>query len=132
MPITSSFSRDLTWLGTFRGRLGWLATPQFLIYGTGGLAVGETKISNSAFAPLVIPPLNAASESSKTQAGWTAGGGVEWMFAPNWSLKAEYLYVDLGDNDTTISYAYGANNSTLTSHVKDTFHIARAGINWHF
>ncbi len=54
------------------------------------------------------------------------------MFAPNWSVKAEYLYVDLGSNDTTINYAYGANTSSLTSHVNDTFHGVRGGINWHF
>ena len=34
--------------------------------------------------------------SSTTQAGWTAGAGVEWAFADNWTAKAEYLYIDLG------------------------------------
>jgi len=38
---------------------------------------------------------------SNTQVGWTAGGGVEWMFMPNWSAKAEYLYYDLGNISAT-------------------------------
>jgi outer membrane immunogenic protein len=33
---------------------------------------------------------------SETRAGWTLGGGLEWMFAPHWTHKAEYLYYDLG------------------------------------
>ena len=38
---------------------------------------------------------------SNTPTGWTAGGGVEWMFAPHWSAKVEYLYVDLSSNGAT-------------------------------
>ena len=68
----------------------------------------------------------------RRDAFWTAGGGLEWMFAPNWSLKAEYLYVDLGDINNTITYTYGANVSTMTSTAHDKFHVVRAGLNWHF
>ena len=54
------------------------------------------------------------------------------MFAPHWSLKAEYLYVDLGSISSTINYAYGANTSSLTATVRDTMNIVRGGINYHF
>jgi len=71
--------------------------------------------------------------TSNVSAGWTIGAGAEWMFAPHWSLKAEYLYVDLGNISSTINYAYATGNtSTLTATVRDTMNIVRGGINYHF
>ena len=74
---------SLSWFGTVRGRVGYLIMPTLLIYGTGGFAYGQV----DAFG------------FSNTATGWTAGGGAEWMFAPNWSAKVEYLYVDLSANN---------------------------------
>ncbi len=122
----STFSRELNWLSTFRGRVGvtpWSAPV--LVYATGGLAVGETKIANGVFHP----PLNAASETSDTRAGWTLGLGAEWAFAPQWSVKAEYLHVDLGDTSTTlVQPPYG----TMRSEATDSLNIVRGGVNYHF
>lgn len=136
VPITSSFDRESDWLATFRGRVGFTATPDFLIFGTGGLAVGRDGLSNVFICPTCGPvsPLApfGVSESRRTATGWTAGGGFEWMFMPHVSLKAEYLYVDLGTQSTTEIYNYGAFASSLTSSVRNTENIARAGINWHF
>jgi outer membrane immunogenic protein len=70
-------------LATVRGRAG-VAFDQVLLYGTGGLAVADTKISATNGV--------VSLSDSKTQAGWTVGAGVEWMFMPRWSIKAEYLY----------------------------------------
>jgi outer membrane immunogenic protein len=70
--------------------------------------------------------------SSNTSVGWTSGGGVEWRFAPQWSVKVEYLYVDLGSQSNTITFTCGPNISPLTSTVHDTFNIVRGGINFHF
>jgi len=136
VPQTTTYHRELDWLATFRGRLGVTLAPAFLVYATGGLAVGETKLGNSYICPTCAPPASTESsttnQSSNTSAGWTAGGGAEWMFAPNWSVKAEYLYVDLGKHNSSIAYTYGANVSTLTSRANDTMHIVRGGINFHF
>lgn len=136
VPQTTTYHRELDWLATFRGRVGITATPALLLYATGGLAVGQTKIGNSYICPTCIPPASSqagtTNTSSNTSAGWTAGAGIEWMFAPNWSLKAEYLYVDLGSHDSTITYSYGPNTSSLTSSVHDRMNIARGGINYHF
>jgi outer membrane immunogenic protein len=136
VPITTGYSRELDWLATIRGRVGYTVLPSFLVYGTGGLAVGETKVGSSVVAPLAAPPTGSEPTtditSSNTSVGWTAGAGVEWMFAPRWSAKAEYLYVDLGQHSNTLTYTYGANVSTLTSTVKDTSNIVRGGINYHF
>src|SRR5271169_4255848 len=69
-------------LATVRGRVG-VALDQVLLYGTGGLALADAKIGASA--------LGVGISDSKTLTGWTLGAGVEWMFMPRWSLKAEYL-----------------------------------------
>jgi len=136
VPNTSTYSRELDWLGTFRGRVGVTATPSLLLYATGGLAVGQTRIGSTESCPAANPPCSSepgmTNQSSNTAVGWTVGAGTEWMFAPHWSLKAEYLYVDLGSHSSTIIYTYGANSSTLTSTVRDTENIARAGVNYHF
>ena len=74
------------WLATVRGRLGY-AFDRFLPYFTGGLALGDIN------ATLPLPVLPGGSVSS---AGWTVGAGLEVGLVSNVSLKAEYLYVDLG------------------------------------
>ena len=74
------------WLATVRGRLGY-AFDRFLPYFTGGLALGDIN------ATLPVPVLPGGSVSS---AGWTVGAGLEVGLVSNVSLKAEYLYVDLG------------------------------------
>ena len=132
VPITTSASRDLDSLGTLRGRLGFTPGAPVLFYVTGGLAVGEHSLGIGAVAPAGAPPLNAFATTQSTTAGWTVGTGIEWKLAPQWSIKAEYLYVDLGTLNSTINYAYGGNNSTLTASIHDTYNIARAGVNWHF
>ena len=98
---TSTGSEKLDWLGTLRGRLGWIPTPPLLVYATGGLAYGrvQTGASFSLQESNNGVPLSAgltAVSQSDTRAGWTVGGGLEWMFAPQWSVKGEYLYYDLG------------------------------------
>jgi outer membrane immunogenic protein len=136
VPTALSVNRELDWLSTYRARLGFTAMPAFLVYGTGGVAVGQTKVGNAwtcvTCAPASTTEASTTNEVSHTAVGWTAGAGVEWMFAPGWSAKAEYLYVDLGTNSSTIAYAYGPDTSTLTSSVRDTYNVVRGGINYHF
>jgi outer membrane immunogenic protein len=82
-----------------------------------------------------------ASSSSTTMVGWTAGGGTEWMFMPNWSVKAEYLYYDLGNmSGSLVNNYYGLNASSgdnglesITNYSKRiSGNIVRAGVNYHF
>jgi outer membrane immunogenic protein len=120
-PITTTYTRQLDWLSTVRGRLGFTASPNVLLYVTGGLAVGEVKTGNAAacatFAPPCFTEATTTNTNTSTRAGGTVGGGLEWMIAPHWSIKAEYLYANLGRTNSTINYSYN---------------IARAGVNWHF
>lgn len=132
-PLTTNAARELDWLGTFRGRVGFTPAAPLLLFATGGLAVGQHKLGIGITDPTAVPPANLFNQTSNVSAGWTIGAGAEWMFAPHWSLKAEYLYVDLGNISSTINYAYATGNtSTLTATVRDTMNIVRGGINYHF
>ena len=137
----------LDYLGTVRGRMGYLVTPTLLMYGTGGLAYGgvTTNVSNyqswadGSGAGQNFQVIGNGSFSN-TQVGWAGGGGVEWMFLPNWSAKAEYLYYDLGRiSGTVVNNFIGANaaagnnglQSTSTYAGRATGNIIRAGVNYH-
>jgi outer membrane immunogenic protein len=127
--VSEKFYSD--WLSTVRGRLG-LSFGEFLFYGTGGLAIAEVGFSDMVFVPPAggthSNPGEAGSRNS-TRLGWVAGGGGEWAFMPNWSLKLEYLHVDLGNTSNT-SVAFPP-QTILHSHSL-TEEILRVGINYHF
>ncbi len=136
-------SRSLDYLGTVRGRLGWLFTPTLLVYGTGGLAYGGVSLNYSIaqqclLCSWTVAPFAAASFAD-TRVGWTAGGGLEWMFMPNWSAKIEYLYYDLG-NVSLNSVIIGTNpangplflSSFPQARTRFDGNIVRAGVNYHF
>jgi outer membrane immunogenic protein len=97
------------WFGTVRGRAGY-AFNNVLFYGTGGLAFGELRAETFGLS------------ESHTNAGWTLGAGAEMGFAPSWSAKIEYLYVDLADSNFVIT---GASSGYR-------FGLIRAGVNYHF
>jgi outer membrane immunogenic protein len=120
------------WLSTIRARIGFLPAPAWMIYATGGLAIANVKFADAAvFAH--SDTFNAAGNDD-TRTGWTAGGGVEWMFMPKWSLKLEGLFVDLGNvNFVSINSLPAVfPNSTIAHRHSFTETIARAGINFHF
>jgi outer membrane immunogenic protein len=74
-----------------------------------------------------------APTTSGISIGWTAGAGMEWMFARNWSAKAEYLYVDLGKHaatGVTLPNAIPPGSYTASADFRE--HIARFGVNYKF
>lgn len=136
-------TKNLTYLGTVRGRIGFLVTPTLFAYGTGGLAYGGTKSSTGIYG--FQNPNTGSSDffgvgfSSTARVGWTAGGGVEWMFLPNWSAKIEYLYYDLGSLNysvgPTIANLLGgpiAFVNTASTSTRFNGNVVRAGLNYHF
>ena len=101
-----SVTKNLDYLGTVRGRLGFLLTPTFLVYGAGGFAYGGASFNTSFIAnesqATPYPTVSAQSNSGQTRTGWTAGGGLEWTLKSNLSAKIEYLYYDLGTLDNSL------------------------------
>lgn len=134
---TTSSANALSYLGTARGRLGYLVSPSLLIYGTGGLAYGGASLSLNQFQQFGIALGSSYANTAKTLAGWTAGGGVEWMFLPNWSVKAEYLFYNLGalsTSNTFVAFSPSGGQWTYDAYASRTFsgNIVRAGLNHHF
>jgi opacity protein-like surface antigen len=112
-----------TWLSTVRGRAG-CAFDRYLVYATAGAAFGDVR-ANFSNDPV----------SSASKAGWTVGAGVEVAFARNWSARAEYLFVNLGDGSCTTDCAIvDANGSALIPNIAVRFNesIVRGGINYRF
>jgi outer membrane immunogenic protein len=147
---TLTATNSVNWLGTVRGRIGIAATPNLLIYGTGGLAYGGVNSStgiNEAFSgPAAIGATGifpASGNFSETRVGWTVGAGGEWMFTSNWSAKLEYLHYDLGSANygTSVSnfsvapfnpvgqLLYTLGQSSSTNFRGD---IVRVGLNYKF
>lgn len=142
--ITTQQTDRLKWFGTARVRGGALVTPSLLAYVTGGLAYGEvssethTTVSQGLIgAPPTCGPAGnifcGDGSASKLRLGWTAGAGLEQALPNGWSLKAEYLYYDLG----SVSYPFFTQQSppqsavmTVDSSAKG--HIGRIGLNYKF
>ena len=130
-PYIQSEVVKADWLATMRARLG-VTSGMTLFYVTGGLAVADVKFAQGLSFLGGVFPVNTGSVS-QTKAGWTVGGGVEWAAKNNWSVKAEYLYADLGkvsfsSDDTLVP---GAGFSLVHSaHL--TANIVRLGVNYKF
>jgi outer membrane immunogenic protein len=154
-PVTQTVASEqkVDWWGTVRARLGWLARPDLLLYGTGGFAYGRVAVSDSLTfngPPGVVignlPPFSFicainvicfSGATSDVKYGWTAGAGGEWRVARNWSFKAEYLYVNLGNASVNaVANAVntpGATPASYRANFGDTdFHVVRVGVNYHF
>jgi outer membrane immunogenic protein len=124
---------ELEYFGTLRGRAGY-TFGRALIYGSGGFATGSVKdelsITNNASSG------NATSagslSNSRTATGWAAGAGIEFALTPSWSLKTEYLHMDLGS--TTVSQSAAAVPGSFSALANLTVHhdydIVRGGWNY--
>ena len=118
---------------TARGRFGY-AVGNLLFYGTGGFAWVREKLSATGTTqgcsfPVVCGPLTPfASSDTRWVAGWTAGGGIDYAFAPNWFVRVEYLRLEFGKHNFTVDPALSGTPLPLASHVD----IVRFGLNYKF
>jgi outer membrane immunogenic protein len=130
-PISSSVnsvSSELSWFATVRGRVG-LTFDRTLIYATGGLTIDHVKdsvINNFS------SPVNLFGKTSTTRAGWTIGGGLEYAVTNTWSLKAEYLYMNLGSIAVTATDPINFPGQFATYSFRHRYDIARGGVNYRF
>jgi outer membrane immunogenic protein len=159
-PFTQTVTahQETDWFGTVRGRVGWLATPNLLLFGTGGFAYGRVSDSgnwainapagatvqfsdvhnNFAWSCSVGPgPASTicfAGNSSGVRTGWTAGGGLEWLLDQHWSAKIEYLFVDLGTNTVRVVslFPFIFTPSSFNAAFHDRFNVVRLGLNYRF
>lgn len=104
--------------GTVRGRIGY-AVNQILFYGTGGYAWADSRLSATV--------LGLTIADTRFNSGWTAGAGVEVMFAPKWSVKAEYLYKSFDSQTYFTGIVPGG-----VPVGKINLHTGQVGVNYHF
>ena len=135
---TLTLSDEQKWVGTVRGRLGFTPATMsnWLFYVTGGLAYGDFEHSATQFCNVGCTQTRIISDSV-TKAGWTVGGGVEVALNRNWSLGAEYLYMDFG-TDTLVGAPagtlppFGSTFTSTTVSFHDKSQVARLKLNYRF
>jgi outer membrane immunogenic protein len=138
-PGITTVHQNVSWLGTVRPRMGRLITDRLLLYGTGGFAYADVDRSASIGYPLggnLLPGVTGQQyygASSGTKTGWTYGGGLEWAFANKLSLKAEYLYYDLGSETIAVTpYFAGSPPGLVFARFHAMGQIVRTGLNYRF
>jgi outer membrane immunogenic protein len=109
------------WYGTATARIGF-SDSRWMIYGKGGLALAS--ITNEAGgSTLGAVDANDYTKLDEIRAGWALGGGVEFAFQRNWTMKVEYLYMDFGkDTSTNASGDQFSHDNSL--------HTLKVGLNY--
>ncbi len=103
-------------VSTFRGRVGAVSGP-WMLYATGGLALGAGRYQNDQ---LIGDP----EKVLRIRPGWSAGGGIEFAFAPMWTARLEYLYDRLDGAQLTFP-----SGTTFQASSAD-FQSVRLGLNY--
>jgi outer membrane immunogenic protein len=118
------------WITTVAGRLGY-AFDHVLIYGKGG----GGWVGNNNFTVTNVPTGASFSlANDSTNSGWLAGGGVEWAFAPNWTVRAEYDFLGLSNRSFTLPATFpvaALAGDTFTTHDRDV-QMFTVGVNYLF
>jgi outer membrane immunogenic protein len=122
-------NQQLDYFGTLRARLGFTPADRFLIYVTGGLAYGDVSSSGN----VSLEGANFPGSRSGFQAGWTVGAGSEYALTNHWSVKLEYLYIDLGSTSyTCVGQPPAPPTFTYLTTIDTAQHIIRVGLNYKF
>jgi outer membrane immunogenic protein len=120
-PGNTFVTQDTRGLGSVTGRLGYTWGPA-LLYAKGGYAWRDSELGVTvAGAPA------AFTTSGNRNSGYTVGGGLEYLFAPNWSAKAEYQYYKFDNTNFT-----GGSAPVVGSSFRNDEHAVKAGINYRF
>lgn len=139
----------LDWYGTVRGRLGFLPHERVFLYATGGLAYGHVRTDYTS-GIVGLPTLTGSVGTNRT--GWIAGAGAEGAIDRNWTVRAEYFYMDLGRAGTALGTGttsavtgpivvgdgrfnlFTTTTNTVTGSVSTRFvdHIGRLAFNYRF
>ena len=109
-------------IGSVTGRLGYTWGPA-LLYAKGGYAFRDNNAIGVSVAGAPAPFATTGGQKN----GYTVGGGLEYMFAPNWSAKAEYQYYDFG----TTTFTAGP-PAVVGTRLKDDEHSVKLGVNYRF
>jgi outer membrane immunogenic protein len=113
-----SIAAKTTWDASARGRVGFLVTPDTLLYATGGAAWQHYAITTTcgsalcSASPMIMGGqflgggegfTPAVTNSATTKTGWTIGGGIETALGGHWFARADYRFADFGDSNFSIT-----------------------------
>jgi outer membrane immunogenic protein len=121
------------WNASVRGRIGWLVTPNAMLFATGGVAFTNFKLNNPACPDCsnFDDPLNIVD--GETRVGWVVGGGIEYALDSFWHLKLEYLHADFGSTSTTLGCeSEGCAIDFVTFRTKLKQDMVRVGLSYAF
>ena len=104
--------------GSATGRIGFLPANAVLLYVKGGYAWADNQVSATGFG--------VTFAESRFHSGWTVGGGLEYLFVPNWSGKVEYMYADYSNANYLTAFVPGGIGLGVT------VNTVKAGVNYHF
>jgi outer membrane immunogenic protein len=127
VAVSVTSSQQLDYFGTIRGRAGVLVVPEVLLYATGGFAYGRVHTDSN---------IAGALRQENFNPGWTVGAGAEGAVGGGWSVRLEYLYLDLGNVSGVFKSNVLALDATnllvqgFNSHITDN--IVRIGLNYAF
>jgi outer membrane immunogenic protein len=129
-PITYTVDQSLhtDFLWTLRPRVGYVM-GDFLIFGSAGIALTETHF-DASFIDSAAPGSSLTHSKSKTEIGWTIGGGAAYAITQNISVKGEYLYQHFGTSHDSVVSPNGY--VTLATDTRLRSHLFRAGVNYNF
>jgi outer membrane immunogenic protein len=114
----------VNWFDTLTGRLGYAFAPGWLLYGQGGVAWVKTSTD------VTFNGFDFGDFGNRTRTGWTAGGGIEWMFTRGWSAFLEGNYMDFGSNDHTIFNVNCPNSVSCTFNTHAKAATVLVGLNY--
>jgi outer membrane immunogenic protein len=115
-----SYKTDLNSILLFTGRVG-MTFDRLLIYVTGGGAWARDEFNYTS------PGVGTAT-TKQNRTGWTVGAGLEYGLSPNWSIAAQYNFIDLGDKDVTFGAPFVPFNTTAEQDI----HLATVRLNYRF
>jgi outer membrane immunogenic protein len=129
-PLGHTFtaSANNRWMATVAGRLGY-AIDRWLIYVKGG---GGWVGANSFTVTDLTAGASVTAGSSNTISGWLAGGGFEWAFANNWSVRAEYDFFGLSGRSFTVPATFPVLAGDTFTTGRNNIQMATVGINYRF
>lgn len=114
------------WMWTLRPRVGY-AGSNWMVYGTGGLAMTKIKYTAS-YVDTRLPPNNVNIDESDTKTGWVLGLGGAYAINPQWSVKGEYLYASFGH----VNGSSPTGVISLDSRERVKANILRMGVDYRF
>jgi outer membrane immunogenic protein len=124
VPFTGTVDSRTRWFDTLTARGGYLVQPRVLLYAQGGAAWTNSNITFLTGSGAQL------GETSNDRTGWTVGAGVEWMFAPQWSVFAEYNFMGFGTQSATFTGCNGT--CVVNANAKADVQNVLAGVNYKF